>query len=309
MQLHKFRFNSKKEALARIRATPLYKHPSAFMWQQCLSINNQFCDAVVSAGYLSYEQMFSASCRYCIGASKLGGVIFWQIDHEGRIHDGKIMYYQPDCHRCKDRKPTWVSYLLRKRREASMPRTMNREPLTANQTSHCFFGLHLLMEEGRSVKNVNDNGNFNRLSIIGYRSKPATINFPTASQLSTLNSTLSTAIAIVEAEKSAFILSELYPEYIWLAAGGLGGVQPEKFRPLKGHKVIMFPDTDPDGTAFKQWSEAAKEVMRSISWEDSPPIRVSPILELNATPEQKQRKIDLVDFLFEGQPLQKVQEV
>ena len=270
MQLHKFRFNSKKEALARIRATPLYKHPSAFMWQQCLSINNQFCDAVVGAGYLSYEQMFSASCRYCIGASKLGGVIFWQIDHEGRIHDGKIMYYQPDCHRCKDRKPTWVSYLLRKRREASMPRTMNREPLTANQTSHCFFGLH---------------------------------------QLTSDLSPQTSSIALVEAEKSAFILSELYPEYIWLAAGGLGGVQPEKFRPLKGHKVIMFPDTDPDGTAFKQWSEAAREVMRSIFWEDSPPIRVSPILELNATPEQKQRKIDLVDFLFEGQPLQKVQEV
>ena len=279
MQLRKIIIISMKETLARIRSTPLYRHPSAFMWQQCLSINNQFCEAVVRAGYLSYEQMFSAACRYCIGASKLGGVIFWQIDHEGRIHDGKVMYYQPDCHRCKDRKPTWVSYLLRKRREASMPRTMNREPLTANQTSHCFFGLHLLMEEGRS-KREEGRSNF---------------------QLSTLNSTLSTAIAIVEAEKSAFILSELYPEYIWLAAGGLGGVQPEKFRPLKGHKVIMFPDTDPDGTAFKQWSEAAKEVMRSIFWKDSPPIRVSPILELNATPEQKQRKIDLVDFLFEGQ--------
>ncbi len=251
MQLRKFKFNSKKETLARIRATPLYRHPSAFMWQQCLSINNQFCDAVVSAGYLSYEQMFSASCRYCIGASKLGGVIFWQIDHEGRIHDGKIMYYQPDCHRCKDRKPTWVSYLLTKRN--GTPR---------GTSSHCFFGLH---------------------------------------QLTSDLSPQTSSIALVEAEKSAFILSELYPEYIWLAAGGLGGVQPEKFRPLKGHKVIMFPDTDPDGKAFKQWSEAAKEVMRSIFWEDSPPIRVSPILELNATTEQKQRKIDLVDFLFEGQ--------
>lgn len=266
MQLRKIEISSMKKMRDRIHATPLYRHPSAFMWQQCLSINNQFCEAVVRAGYLSYEQMFSASCRYCIGASKLGGVIFWQIDHEGRIHDGKIMYYQPDCHRCKDRKPTWVSYLLRKRREASMPRTMNREPLTANQTSHCFFGLHQLTSD----------------------ICPQT-----------------SSVALVEAEKSAFILSELYPEYIWLAAGGLGGVQPEKFRPLKGHKVIMFPDTDPDGTAFKQWSEAAKEVMQSIFWEDSPPIRVSPILELNATPEQKQRKIDLVDFLFEGQALSK----
>ena len=302
MQLHKFKFNSKKETLARIRATPLYRHPSAFMWQQCLSINNQFCDAVVGAGYLSYEQMFSASCRYCIGASKMGGVIFWQIDHEGRIHDGKIMYYQPDCHRCKDRKPTWVSYLLRKRREASMPRTMNREPLTANQTSHCFFGLHLLMEDGRS-KMEEGRSNFQlwpSAEPANARDSLNKFSSPLAqSQPSIVNCQLDATIALVEAEKSAFILSELYPEYIWLAAGGLGGVQLEKFRPLKGHKVIMFPDTDPDGRAFKQWSEAAKEVMRSIFWEDSPPIRVSPILELNATPEQKQRKIDLIDFLFE----------
>ena len=60
----------------------------------------------------------------------------------------------------------------------------------------------------------------------------------------------------------------------------------------------MFPDTDPDGIAFKRWSDAANLVMRQLFWEDSPPIRVSPILEQQATSEQKQRKIDLVDFLF-----------
>ena len=125
------------------------------------------------------------------------------------------------------------------------------------------------------------------------------------SQPSIVNCQFDATIALVEAEKSAVILSELYPEYIWLAAGGLSEVQPEKFRTLKGRKVILFPDTDPNGIAFKRWSEAAKEVMQSIFWEDSPPIRVSPILEINATPEQKQRKIDLVDFLFEGQALSK----
>ena len=272
MQLRKIEISSMKKMRDRIHATPLYKHPSAFMWQQSLSINNQFCDAVVSAGYLSYEQMLSASCRYCIGASKLGGVIFWQIDHEGKIHDGKIMYYQPDCHRCKDRKPTWVSYLLTKRN--GTPR---------GTSTHCFFGLHLLTEDG--ISKMEDEKNNYQLSIV--------------------NCQFDATIALVEAEKSAVILSELYPEYIWLAAGGLSEVQPEKFRPLKGRKVILFPDTDPNGIAFKRWSEAAKEVMQSIFWEDSPPIRVSPILEINATPEQKQRKIDLVDFLFEGQALSK----
>ena len=251
MQLRTIKPILMKEMLAQVRAMPLYTHPSAFLWQKCLSVGNQFCDAVVRAGYLSYEQMFSAACRYCVGASKLGGVIFWQIDHEGRVHDGKVMYYLPDCHRNKDKSahPTWVSALLARR---------NGNP--KGTSSHCLFGLHQLTSD-----------------IIHQPSN----------------------IAIVEAEKTAFILSELYPEYIWLATGGLSEVQPEKFRPLRGHKVVMFPDTDPDGIAFRCWNEAAREVMRSVFWEDSPPIRVSPLLELKATAAQKQRKIDILDYLFE----------
>ena len=38
------------------------------------------------------------------------------------------------------------------------------------------------------------------------------------------------AIAIVEAEKTAVILSAHYPQYIWLASGGQGEVQAEKER-------------------------------------------------------------------------------
>ena len=94
-------------------------------------------------------------------------------------------------------------------------------------------------------------------------------------------------------------MSELYPQCIWLAAGGLGEVQVDKFRPLRGHKVIMFPDTDPEGIAFKRWSEAATAVMNQPFWESSPPIRVSPLLELRSTPSQKSRKIDLIDFIYE----------
>lgn len=236
-----------KKGMAQIESSPLYRHPSAFFWKKSLSLRNQFCEAVVNVGYLSWDQMIEASCRYCIGSSKLGGVIFWQIDHEGRVHDGKVMYYLPDCHRNKSKEahPTWISSLLAR-----------RHPFYKSGTSsHCFFGLHLLC---RSPK----------------------------------------PICVVESEKTAFILSEIYPQCIWLATGGLGEVQPDKFRPLRGHRIVMFPDTDPDGIAFKRWTEAANVVMQSVFWEDSPPIRVSPILELHATLEQKRRKIDLVDFLF-----------
>ena len=101
-------------------------------------------------------------------------------------------------------------------------------------------------------------------------------------------------------EKSAVILSEVYPQHIWLAAGGLGEVQADKFRPLRGHRVVLFPDTDSDGKAFDHWFKAADEVMQSPFWEESPPIRVSAFLEQNASEVQKRRKIDLVDYLKES---------
>ena len=247
--------------LAEVHRRPLYRHATAVMWRRCLPIRSQFCDAVVASGLLTWEQMVSAACRYCVGATKKGGVIFWQIDHEGRVHDGKVMYYQTDCHRCKDEehRPTWVSAILKHR---------DPFPGAPHATSHCFFGLHQLCSEQDAQQN-------------------------------SCHSWSKKMIVIVEAEKTAFVLSERYPQYTWLAAGGLGEVQPDKFRPLRGRRVIMMPDTDPDGTAFSRWHEAARAVMQSAFWEDSPPIHVSAFLELNATTDQKRRKIDLLDYVME----------
>lgn len=238
---------------SEIHSSPLYSHPTSCLWQKSLSSNNQFCRAVVKTGLLTWDQMLNVTCRYCLGITKRGGVIFWQIDQEGQVHDGKVMYYQSDCHRCKSAgyNPTWVSYLLARRHHMAKGTTVS---------SHCFFGLHLLSSAEKC-----------------------------------------SSVCIVEAEKTACILSEKYPDYIWLAAGGLGEVQTSKFRALRGRKVILFPDTDPDGTAFQRWYEAAEAVMASDFWEGSPPIHVSSLLERHATAEQKERKIDLVEFLMESE--------
>ena len=278
------------------------RHPTEWLWRQCLSIRSQFCEAVVAAGYLSWEQMVSAACRYRLGASRLGGVIFWQIDHEERVRDGKVMYYGLDCHRLKDKQhhPTWVSSMLRK-----------RDPFYSNGcTSHCFFGAHLLetyprplpkMEGSRYTQGKNSaDEHFTPLHHRegqGGRSLSADEHFTPLHHREGQGGR--SPICVVEAEKTAFILSELYPQYVWLAAGGLGEVQVDKFRPLRGRRVILFPDTDPEGMAYRRWYEAAQMVMQQPFWENSPPIRVSTVLEQHASAEQKARKIDLVDFLFD----------
>ena len=104
------------------------------MWQRRLSTKSVFCQSLVSCGYMTEAQMQRAAQLYRLGMSRDGGVIFWQIDENDVMHDGKIMYYHTDCHRDHDRKPSWVCYHLR--RAGMLPEDYKSE--------HCLFGLHLL---------------------------------------------------------------------------------------------------------------------------------------------------------------------
>ncbi|MBO7099849.1 MAG: hypothetical protein J6W21_08280 [Bacteroidaceae bacterium] len=125
-------------------------------------------------------------------------------------------------------------------------------------------------------------------------------------QLSTVNYQLSTNISIVESEQAAVVLSELFPESIWMAYATVAHLQVDLFAPLEGRTVTLFPCTDPYMSNYLFFSDLAAAVHKQYP---SIHITVDPILEDNATDEQKSRCIDLVEFLFEGQPLQKVQEV
>ena len=237
------------------------------MWQQRQSADSDFCRAVVANGYLSAEQMLRAAQRYRLGRSRDGGVIFWQIDTLGTIYDGKIMHYRLDCHRDHQRNPQWVSNRLKRYYLKD-----DKELIAALPSHHCLFGTHLLNGEWFMV-------NGERLN---HHHEPITMNHEPA-------------IAVVEAEKTAVIMSEVKPQYLWLAAGGLFELTAEKLFPLRRHRTILFPDTDPDVKAYTRWYEVAQEARRLYGCN----ITVNPLLELRATPEQKQRKIDLVDYMFE----------
>lgn len=235
-------------------------------WRQALSVESEFCKALVACGYLTERQMLRAALRYRLGATKTGGVIYWQIDNHEETYEGKIMHYLPNCHRNKARNADWVGSALAR-----------RYGWGKGTARHCFFGLHQLSKSRfgytDAVKQIDER--YEPLRVVGGD------------------------VAIVEAEKTAVILSEIYPQYIWLAAGGLTQLQLDKFRPLRGRNLILFPDTDPTGKAYKLWYETAQTVQNQLFWEDSPPIHVSDLLERQASEDQKQRKIDLVDYYFE----------
>ena len=238
---------------------------SADLVDKSQSTVSPFCQALLSNGILSEAQMHNVARRYRLGATHNGGVIFWTIDSDDRVREGKVMYYKSDCHRDHDRSPTTISSLMKK--QGKLPKDFS--------ATTCLFGLHLLRETS-----ANDD----------------------------------TIVAVVESEKTAVICSELIPAIpsdghpdrhspvIWLATGGLPFLSIERLAPLVGHRVIIFPDTDTDRQAFKQWKAKAEEASRTLGQ----PFPVSDILERQASNEQKQRKIDIADLLLEEQKKQAI---
>ena len=209
--------------------------------------DSSFHRSVVASGLLTAEELQAASEIFHLGTTKDKRVVYWQIDAEGRVRDGKLMAYDEHCHRVKpsdhdtQSSVSWAGYeftkcgLLDKNWEAT----------------HCLFGLHQL------------------------------------------NSRPDDTVCIVEAEKTAVICSQKFKDCIWMAAGGMEQLSLDKLRPLVGRQVIIYPDTDPEGEAFRKWYEITWRAMSELEME----IAICDVLEKNATPEQKEAKIDLVDFI------------
>ena len=94
-------------------------------------------------------------------------------------------------------------------------------------------------------------------------------------------------VALVEAEKTAVICSAVFPEFLWLATGGLGQFN-DRVKVLLGRQVIAFPDLG----ACDIWRKKAKDYPLLD-------ITVSDYLEKNATPQQREMGADLADLVVE----------
>jgi hypothetical protein len=153
----------------------------------------------------------------------------------------------------------WISQLLKK-----------REPLLNYwQVHHCLFGLHLLHTETTDITE-------NEFSNSQILDKP---------------------IAIVESEQAAVVLSELFPDSIWMAYCTVPHLDIELFEPLQGRTVTIYPCTDPCMSNYLFFDELAAEVHRHYPSID---ITVSSILEDHTTDDQKSRCIDLLEYLLES---------
>ena len=233
---------SKSMNASALGPSPTYLDAS--IWERFPGISNELTRALVNNRILSSEQMAHAAEVYRLSTLD-DHVIFWQIDREQRICDGKMMHYQADAHRSQTRAPCTISWLLKQAHQ--LPDTWKAQ--------RCLFGLHQLSEANERT------------------------------------------ITIVESEKTAIICSELLADEncIWLATGGSSNLSLPMLQPLQGRKIIIFPDTDPTGATYREWLRIAQEASKHFGH----PFTVSDLLERHASTEQKQRKIDIADWVVE----------
>ena len=103
-------------------------------------------------------------------------------------------------------------------------------------------------------------------------------------------------VSIVESEQSAVILSELFPESIWMAYSTTAHLVPELMAPLQGRNVTIYPRTDPTMSTYVFFLEYAQHIRKHYDIN----LRIDSTLEHNATAEQKEQCIDILEFILKS---------
>lgn len=95
-------------------------------------------------------------------------------------------------------------------------------------------------------------------------------------------------IGIVESEKTAVIASMAFPEYIWMATGGLMNLKPSFLEPLINRHVVLFPDAG----CYNLWKDRIIHLPKNIKF------NISELVEKSATPYEKEDGFDLADYIL-----------
>ena len=92
------------------------------------------------------------------------------------------------------------------------------------------------------------------------------------------------------------VLSELFPDVLWMAYATVEHLDVALFAPLRGRTVTLYPNTDPSFSTYLFFHDLAESIRGRYDLH----VSVASILEDHATPAQKERCIDLLEFLREG---------
>ena len=70
-------------------------------------------------------------------------------------------------------------------------------------------------------------------------------------------------VALAEGAKTAHIGAVLMPELVWVAVDAMLAISEERLAPLKGRRVILFPD---EGRGYREWSERIAPIAHAVGF-------------------------------------------
>ena len=194
--------------------------------------------------------------RYRTGSTRDGRIIYWQIDERGQVRAGKVMAYNPDGHRRKEKTPSVLQTsppLWGEGPPVCWVHSMKINGIRFDEmlAPQCLFGLSLLNTEHMvSTTDFTDYSDYSADSNSTRQGKnPYHLGNPWSER-----------IGVVESEKTALILSLLCPDKVWLATGGKQNFKEQMLTPLLGYEVEVYPDAD----ALADWYARAVEMNRTI---------------------------------------------
>lgn len=194
------------------------------------------------------------------GGEMKGACAFPYIDYNQKVHAIQVKRFDVMNHSINP--PNFIHTILKRaysQGKKGFPTWLNMY-LQNNSFVSCYFGEHLLKQ---------------------YSNNP---------------------VALVEAPKTAiygslyFGLPKKSTDLLWLATYNKSSLTKEKCQVFEGRNVILFPDLSKDGKTFENWKSKSKKMQIEI-----PKVKfaVSPFLELNASQSQKDKGLDLADFLIQ----------
>lgn len=210
--------------------------------------------------------------KYCLGTSRHweGANVFWQLDISFNVRQCKIMLYD--------------SQTGKRVKSGAMVREWNSQESCYKSVND---GMDKVLVYGRMILNRKFQNLNLQQCFFGEH---------------LLNS--EGTVAIVESEKTAMISSLYFPNFIWMATGGSNGAgmtKPHVCKVLKGREVILFPDLG----QFEKWSHNAKEIQGLVRCK----VKVSDLLEKQATLEERSKGLDIADYLLNNDQSHEVKPV
>ena len=202
--------------------------------------------------------------RFRLGTSAYwpGACVFWLIDEHGRARGGQVVLYDETGHTVKQKRPDGTLY-------------------------RCTRWAHTALAYNYRQRGTPPPDWLTQYEQHGQKS-PCLFGLP---QLDTAPA--GQPVALVESAKTAMLATPYFPQFVWLATMGLSYLTPERLAPLRGRRLVLFPDAG----GLDKWQAKASELRgRGFT------VQVSAELEKLVTADEHAAGLDLADVLLSDWP-------